>query len=287
MISSMKRVLSSLAVFVIIMAGFAHSATVGVDSGGANPLLFERSNSSALEGGTLFVGAFDGDPNGVTDIAVLLSQFRPFGSDVAVSGSFGNFPNSQFTGNVVPTGGSFDFRGQQIYVLVIDSDSIAGATELAFFTADSFANWTFPTIDDGGINPNADDSTNIVLNQQNNRFAGNNDSLDPDGPGDFGTFDSIQLIPIPEPVPLVLPLACFVVFDGRPGIEFEFPTAQAGNFTFVLEESEGGTLLEDSWIDVAASPTVVSDDGTTQVIQIIHPASLTSAPRRFFRLVGS
>ena len=85
----------------------------------------------------------------------------------------------------------------------------------------------------------------------------------------------------------MLPPVCFVVSEGRPGVEFEFPTSQAGDFSFVLEESEGATLLGDSWIDVQASPTVVSDDGTTQVIQIIHPEPLTSASRRFFRLVGS
>ena len=144
----------------------------------------------------------------------------------------------------------------------------------------------FQKFDNAGITPGADE-TNIILNEKTNIFAGSNDYLDPDGDGPRDTFDSIQLVPVAEPEPLVLPPVCFVTSGGRPGIEFEFPTAQAGNFSFVLQESEGATLLEGDWIDVAASPTVVSDDGTTQVIQIIHPAVLTSTPKRFFRLAGS
>ena len=82
-------------------------------------------------------------------------------------------------------------------------------------------------------------------------------------------------------------MVCFVESDGRPGIEFEFPTSQAGTVSFVLEESQGGTLLEDDWIDVDASPLVLSDDGITQTIRIIHPELVSSEPKRFFRLVGT
>lgn len=283
----MRRVLSSFVSAIGMMVSLAYSATVGVTIGGSSDsLLFETSDGSPLEGGSLFIGAYDGDPSGVSDIAVILSQFRRFGTDAGVSGSFGNFSTTQFMGNVVPSGGGFDFRGLQIYALVIDSTSVDDATELALFSADALANWFFPNVDNPGITPGSD-STDIVLNQVNRVLIGNNDTLDPDGPGGAGIFNSVQLTAVTELEPLVLPSVCFVVSGGRPGIEFEFPTSQAGEVSFVLQESDGDTLLEEDWIDVAASPTVVSDNGTTQVIRIIHPALLTSESQRFFRLVGS
>ena len=62
-----------------MVASLAYSATVGVESGGGSDfLLFETSDGLPLEEGSLFIGAYDGDPNGATDFAVILSQFRFF-----------------------------------------------------------------------------------------------------------------------------------------------------------------------------------------------------------------
>ena len=268
----------------IISIAWVYSASVGVTIGGASDsVLFETTEGVALDGGYLFVGAYDGVLDSEVSYNQILSHFVVFSSDKAVSGPFGNFPTTSFTGSVVPSGGAFDFRNQQIYVLVTNSDSIATASELAFFTADSLFNWVFPLVDNPGLEPGSD-TTDIILSQQNLLFVGRNDTLELAQPGAQGVFDSIQLEETVGPEPLVIPDVQFVIAGGRPGIEFEFPTSQAGTVTFVLQESQDDTLLESDWVDVAASPMVVSDDGTTQVIQIIHPALLSTDSERFFRL---
>ena len=280
--------------FLNLLVGFFLSvdllcaATVGVTIGGqSDSLLFESSDGSSLNEGTLFIGAFDGTVSAELELDDILLSFEVFGSVSATSGPLGNFPTTNFTGNVIPSGGSFDFRNLRIFVLVVDTDSISEANEFAFFTASSQANWFFPNFDDADLfNPSAN-RTDIILNEQNDVLVGRNDTLDPDGAGALDSFASIQLFEVEESVPLVIPAVCFVVSNGRPGIEFEFPTAQAGTVDFVLEESQGDTLLEEDWIEVQASPSVVSDDGTTQTIRIIHPQLISSDSRRFFRLAGS
>jgi hypothetical protein len=183
----------------VLSASVTHSAVVGSTIGGASDsLFFETAGGDPLNAGTLFIGAYQGAPSvglGISDIA---SNFRSFATPSAPSGPFGNFSTESFESNVLPSAGEFDFRGQQIYALVIDSDAISSATEFAFFTADSLANWTFPNVDDPGLEPGSD-RTDIILNQQNNVLAGSNDVLDPDGPGAAGEFSSIQLVSVPEP----------------------------------------------------------------------------------------
>ena len=90
--------------------------------------------------------------------------------------------------------------------------------------------------------------------------------------------------PEPEPEPLVAPAIRFIISEGRPGIEFEFPSEQSGDVSFVLQEAQDALFLPEDGSDVDASPAVVSDDLLNQVIQIIHPELLSSAPRRFLRL---
>lgn len=171
------------------------SATIGATIGGStDALLFETAGGDPLIGGTLSIGAFDGTPSIGLGFADIGANFIAFGSASSPSGAFGNFSSGSFIDNVIPSDGSFDFRGSQIYALVVNSDQ----TEFAFFTADGLDNWIFPDFDDAGINPGSDE-TDVILNQQNNIFAGVNDTLDPDGGGGAGTFPSLQLVAIPEP----------------------------------------------------------------------------------------
>ena len=169
------------------------AASVGVDSGdGADFLIFETADGGLLSGGLLSVGAFEGTPSLGLGLLDVQANFRTFDSQSLQGGfGFGDFDPQIFEDDVEPSNGSFDFRGQQIYALVTNSNS----TEFAFFTADNLGAWLFPTVNDGGIDPNANDSTDISLNQFNNIFAGIEGSTGTSA----GVFVSIQLIAVPEP----------------------------------------------------------------------------------------
>ncbi|MGJ8725797.1 MAG: hypothetical protein ACSHYB_14650 [Roseibacillus sp.] len=232
-------------------------------------VLFELEDEAPLAGGYLFAGTYASLPDEAATNAELLADFTLFGSlSTNPSGASGFFSAGQFSGDL---GG---LPSSKIYLLVTDSLNISTATQFAVFSS-SLSSWTFPVSE-------LDASVSISLPAVDQYFAGSPDTLSAGN----DVFNSIQLTAVAEPEPLVLPSVCFVISAGRPGIEFEFPTAQAGQVQFVLQESEGDTLLESDWIDVVASPSVVSDDGTTQVIRIVHPALLSSDTQRFFRLLG-
>ena len=192
-----KFLLPFLSVSLITSYTSLRAASVGFSIGGqTDTLLFETAGGDPLSGGSLLIGAYNGVPSVGIGVSDLEENFTSFGSPAGPSAGFGNFAGADFISNVVPSGGSFDFRSQQIYALVLDTNSLSTATELAFFTADGIANWVFPTLDDGGIDPDADVSTDIVLNEQNNLLIGSNDTLTITG---AGSFSSIQLSAVPEP----------------------------------------------------------------------------------------
>ena len=246
------------------------AASFAFNSGsGAAVVLFEKEDESPFPEGYLYAGTYASPPSGTATIEELVSGFVSFGQlSNNPSDENGFFAQGTFSGDLS------DLPSSKIYLLASDTLDISNATQVAIVSSSS-TSWTFPSSE-------IDPSVNISLSSVDQYFAGTPNVLEAQG----SDFNSIQLTVVEEPEPLVLPPICFVVSGGRPGVEFEFPTAQAGEVEFVLQESIGDTLLEMDWSDVQASPSVESDDGTTQVIRIIHPDLLTSDTERFFRLTG-
>ena len=198
---------------LIISCSTLHSASVSVGIGGAaDTVLFETSDGAPLDQGALFIGAFDGVPALGLGFSDIQSGFIDFGVSSENFGVFGNFGTTNFVDNVVPSGGSFDFRGEQIYVLVTNSNSLASVTEFAFFTADSNADWVFPNVDDAGLVPGSDE-TSIILGDQNNLVAGVTSTLTI--PGQEAPLNSIQLTAVPEPSSSILLLLSSAFFFQR------------------------------------------------------------------------
>lgn len=240
---------------------------------GAQIVLFEKSDGSELDGGYMFLGTFASVPELDISMADVLTNFQQFaGLDSNPSTPAGFFSDSTFTGLLS------DFESSHIYTLVVDTADPALATEYCVFSS-SLSNWTFQASE-------LDLSPSILLTEVDQYFAGVSDTIEnPDGIP--GTFKSIQLASVGPPEPPILPEIRHVIVSGQPGIEFDFPTADAGTVEFILQESVGDTLLEPSWTDVVATPSVISDDGTTQVIQILYPGLVSEDTEQFLRLKGT
>lgn len=253
--------------------GIDASFTSGPSS---NPVLFETSADSLLIGGHLFAGAFETAPPVGISFSEIVSNFEIFAPlNTNPSTGFGFFMNGAFEGTL--TTPDFDFASEQIYVLALDTASLETATEFALLTSDT---WTFQS---SNIDPTIPLVDLPEVDTLGELLAGTFDTADIGGT----IFTSIQLTAIGPLDPPVLPEIRHVIVSGQPGIEFEFPSADASTVSFVLQESVGDTLLEPDWVDVAASPTVINDDGTTQTIQILHPDLVTDDSELFFRLVGT
>lgn len=122
------------------------AATVSFTSGPtANPVLFETTTESLLDGGHLFAGTFTTPPSVGVSYSDVVANYENFGAlSTNPSTNLGFFNNGAFTGTLDNSPGGFDFTNEQIYILVLNTDSAATATEFALFTSDT---WTFQSSD--------------------------------------------------------------------------------------------------------------------------------------------
>ncbi|MDA0768271.1 MAG: hypothetical protein O3A87_11735 [Verrucomicrobia bacterium] len=256
---------------LVLCALTASAAEINFDSGGGfDGVFFETESESELVGGTMFIGTFAAVPPGNITLGELNSTFSTFQTHPSQSNSKGSFPSVMFSAPLGTT-----FPGAKIYLVVTDTPTIAAATRFAVFSS-THPSWTFPA-NDFPAPP-----SNITLAAPVDQFyAGSADTIDNPG-GIAGTFNSIKLEPTATAPPLI-PLLISVIVGDKPGVEFDYPTAADGTVSFALDES--CTLLDEpSWSPVTSTPSVVSDNGTTQRICMLHPDLLTSAPKRYFRV---
>ncbi len=216
------------------------------------------------------MGTFNSPPPPDITLTQLDSTFLLFDKHDDPSGSGGNFPSEQFS-NLVGT----TFASAKIYLVVTNSPTIAAATEFAVFSSTALT-WVFPASE---VAPS---SAITLVGTVDQYFAGSADTILNPGPIS-GTRNSIKLESTSPPAPPLIPLLTSVIVGGKPGVEFDYPTAAAGTVSFALDES--CTLLDEpSWSPVTSTPSVVGDNGTTQRIRMLHPDLLTSAPKRYFRV---
>lgn len=243
-----------------------HAVSVGFNPGsGSATVLFETPSGDELVGGTMFAGTFATPPSGALSLADVMNGFTVFDQLDQASNSAGFFSPSEFSN---PLG---SFANARLYLVVVDTATIAGASMFTVFRNDS-PSWTFPSSDLG----TSTISLSATLDQF---FAGTPDTITDPG-GASGTFPSIQLERI-RPA-LTAPDVRAVIVSGHPGIEFEYPSDRALSVTFTLQASD--TLQPDSFADVAATPVVLGDNGTTRLIRILHPSPASTRPTCFLRL---
>ena len=145
-----------------------------------------------MVGGTLFAGTFGSPPSVGIGISDVLANFNVFDALDTASGSAGNFAAGSLTGDVEPT-----FASGKIYLVVVNTASIATATEFAVFSSTD-SSWTFPANDTSATPANI-----TLVGTVDQYFAGSADTITTPG-GIPGTFNSIQLVPEPGSLFLVL-----------------------------------------------------------------------------------
>lgn len=160
------------------------AATVQLVSGsGSSTILFQEAGGGPLVGGHLFAGTFAAPPSvglSLSDIEADFSTFAPLMANP--TNEFGFVGNSSFSGELA------GFESKKIYVVALDTDSVATATQHAVFSADT-GSWQFQATETG-FDPEID------LTTVNEFFSGSSSSIT--DPGSVsGTFNTIQLIPEP------------------------------------------------------------------------------------------
>jgi len=186
----MKKGIVSL-VALLLPLSLANATTVTLSSSPFGPLVNDSDGNNVGSGNVILVGTFSDPTN--ADLDTALASFMEFGTATTVAIG----PNDgRIAGVITDTTAAADaFNGQDIYLWVYNSATVAASTEYGVFRAETpaGAEWTFPT-NAGGVG----DSVTISIADINTNPIIPGTSITP-GANDPTGSTILTLVPIPEP----------------------------------------------------------------------------------------